>query len=87
MAPGIAEMGRVLRPGRQAVIVVCPSQIAGVAIPTHSLLADIAEATSRFAHEDTFERTLDDSKRQLPIMRGRFGMGMRTEYVVVLRRR
>jgi hypothetical protein len=69
------------------VIVVCPSQIAGVAVPTHALLAELAEATGRLAHEHTFERTLDDSRRQLPVMRGRFGMGMRTEYVVVLRRR
>jgi hypothetical protein len=87
MAAAIGEMGRVLRPGRAAVIVVCPSLIAGVAVPTEALLADLAEATGRLAHEDTFERTLDDSKRQLPLMRGRFGMGMRTEYVVVLRGR
>ena len=31
MAAAIGEMGRVLRPGHPAVIVVCPSQIAGVA--------------------------------------------------------
>jgi len=86
MAAAIGEMARVLRPGRPAVIVVCPSQIAGVPVPTHSLLAELAEATALLAHEHTFERTLDDSKRQLPVMRGRFGMGMRTEYVVVLRR-
>jgi hypothetical protein len=29
---------------------------------------------------------LDDSKRQMPVMRGRFGSGMRTEYVVVMRK-
>jgi hypothetical protein len=87
MAAAIGEMGRVLRSGRAAVIVVCPSQIAGVSVPTQELLADLAEAGGRLAHEETFERTLDDSKRQLPVMRGRFGMGMRTEYVVVLRAR
>ena len=68
------------------MIVVCPSQIAGVAVPTEALLADLAEATGRFAREETIARTLDDSKRQLPIVRGPFGTGMRTEYVLVLRR-
>jgi len=87
MAAALSEMGRVLRPSRHAVVVVCPSLIAGVSVPTHTLLAEIAEATTPLVHEDTFERTLDDSKRQLPIMRGRFGPGMRTEYVVVLRKR
>lgn len=87
MAAVLGEIGRVLRPGRHAVVVVCPSQIAGVAIATHALLADLGEATGRLAHVETHERTLDDAKRQLPIVRGRFGPGMRTEYVVVLRRR
>jgi hypothetical protein len=87
MAAVLGEVGRVLRPGRNAVVVVCPSQIAGVSIETHALLADLGEATGRLEHVETHERTLDDSKRQLPIVRGRFGPGMRTEYVVVLRRR
>lgn len=88
MGAAIGEMGRVLRPGRHAVVVVCPSNIAGVAVATHSLLADLAERVTdgRLCHVETHERTLDDSKRQLPVMRGRFGPGMRTEYVMVLRK-
>jgi DNA modification methylase len=88
MAAVLAEVGRVLRPGRHAVVVVCPSQIAGVTVETHALLAELAEARTegRLRHVETIPRTLDDAKRQLPIVRGRFGPGMRTEYVVVLRR-
>jgi DNA modification methylase len=88
MAAVLAEVGRVLRPGRHAVVVVCPSQIAGVPVETHTLLAELAEARTgrRLRHVETYERTLDDAKRQLPIVRGRFGPGMRTEYVVVLRK-
>jgi DNA modification methylase len=88
MAAVLAEIGRVLRPGRHGVVVVCPSNIAGVAVATHALLAAIAERATAGAlrHVETHERTLDDAKRQLPVMRGRFGPGMRTEYVVVLRK-
>jgi hypothetical protein len=88
MGAVLGEVGRVLRRGRHAVVVVCPSAIAGVRVATHALLADLAEHVSAgsLRHVETHERTLDDSKRQLPIMRGRFGPGMRTEYVVVLRK-
>ncbi|TAK20320.1 MAG: hypothetical protein EPO26_18240 [Chloroflexota bacterium] len=88
MGRALSEMGRVLRPGRQAVIVVCPSRIADVNVATHDLLAELAEARTSgvLRHVETHERTLDDSRRQLPITRGRFGPGMRTEFVVVLRR-
>jgi DNA modification methylase len=87
MAAVLGEVGRVLKPSGRAVVVVCPSQIAAVPVETHALLADLAEATGRLEHVETHARTLDDAKRQLPVMRGRFGVGMRTEYVIVLRRR
>jgi hypothetical protein len=69
-------------------VVVCPSQIAGVPVETHALLAELAEARTggRLHHVETFARQLDDAKRQLPIVRGRFGSGMRSEYVLVLRK-
>lgn len=86
MARVIAEAGRVLRPGRHAIVVVCPSTIAGVSVPTHELLAAVGEMSGLLSHVETHSRVLDDAKRQLPIVRGRFGPGMRTEYVVVLRR-
>ena len=87
----LSECARVVKRGRRVVVVVCPSVIAGVAVPTHEILADMGERLTRrqgfrLAWEETFERTLDDTKRQLPVMRGRFGPGMRTEYVVVMRR-
>lgn len=62
-----------------------------VEIPTHRILAEIGEKLDQYAGckliwEETIQRTLDDSKRQLPIMRGANGPGMRTEYVVVMRK-
>ena len=84
----LSEIGRVLRPGRNAVIVVCPSRIAEVEVPTQILLADLAEhVTDGQLHAiETHSRIIDDAKRQLPVVRGRFGAGMRTEYVVVLQK-
>jgi hypothetical protein len=87
----LSECGRVIRRGRRVVVVVCPSVISRIDIPTHEILAQMgSELRSRcgfrLAWEETFERTLDDSKRQMPVMRGRFGPGMRTEYVVVMRK-
>lgn len=84
----MAECARVIRRGRRVIMVVCPSVIAGVNVPTHQILAQMGEGLSlyRLTWEETIERTLDDSKRQLPVMRGRFGSGMRTEYVVVMRK-
>ncbi|HET6382468.1 MAG TPA: DNA methyltransferase [Armatimonadota bacterium] len=87
----LAESARVIRRGRRVVFVVCPSVIARVEIPTHRIIAEVGESLHRISGytlewEETIERTLDDSKRQLPILRGRFGPGMRTEYVVVMRK-
>ncbi len=84
----LSEISRVLRPGRNAVVVVCPSRIAEVDVPTHTLLADLAEHTTngQLRAVETHSRIIDDSKRQLPIVRGRFGAGMRAEYVVVFQK-
>jgi DNA modification methylase len=87
----MAECARVLRPQKRAVFVVCPSRIRSIDVPTHKVLIEIGEnlkriKNDRLVFEDMFERALDDSKRQLPFIRGEFGPGMRTEYVVVLRK-
>jgi len=87
----MSECARVLRPGRRAVFVVCPSKIRNISVPTHEMLIEMGANLKRIAGctlvcEDLIERTLDDSKRQLPYVRGEFGPGMRTEYVVVLRK-
>lgn len=91
MEKSMAEMCRVLRPGKRAVIVVGPSNIKNIRVSTHTLLIQLAERLwDRNGHnlqcEEVIKRNLDDSKRQLPIVRGQFGPGIRTEYVIVLRK-
>lgn len=85
------ESARVVRSGKRAIFVVCPSMIRNVLVPTHEAIVEMganikAEDGSKLVCEYLIERTLDDSKRQLPFIRGEFGPGMRTEYVVVLRK-
>lgn len=91
----IAEMCRVLSPGRSAGIVVAPSNIKGVYVPTHQMLAEIGtqtiisidERSYSFELEGIYSRIIDDSKRQLPYIRGESGPGMREEFVIILQKK
>lgn len=90
MSAVLAEITRVLRPGGHAVLVVCPSNIRKIRIPTPDLFASIAEQDPRCAGrltlEERHERTLHDRRRVMPYLEAAFGPRMRTEYVVVFRR-
>ncbi|MCZ7679422.1 MAG: hypothetical protein M5U28_11940 [Sandaracinaceae bacterium] len=95
MLRAIAEMCQVVKPGRFTGIVVGPSRIKNIYVPTHQLLAEISAQTTivsknkhySFTVQDIYRRTIDDSKRQLPYIRGEFGPGMRDEYVIILQKR
>jgi hypothetical protein len=84
------ECARVTRPGGHVVLVVCPSNIRRVTVPTHRLLAELA-STSGSEHllefVDCRERTIHDHRRVMPYLEASFGPRMRTEYVLVLRKR
>lgn len=85
----LAECARVTRPGGHVVLVVCPSNVRRVAIPTHRLLAELATAAPpdrRLELVDCRERTIHDHRRVMPYLETAFGQRMRTEYVLVLRR-
>jgi hypothetical protein len=85
----LAECARVVRPGGHVVLVVCPSSIRQVTIPTHRILVEVA-AELHGPQLDLValeERTLHDRRRVMPYMESRFGQRMRTEYVLVLQRR
>jgi DNA modification methylase len=85
MGQVISEAARVLRPGRVAVVVVAPSTIGQVHVATERILA--AQGEQRGLRTIAIlQRTLDERKRQLPVMRGRFGVGMQTEHLIVLRK-
>ncbi len=89
MAAAIGEMARVLRPGAAAIIVVGPSTMRDVLIPTHQCLADIA-ATAGLDVIAVAPRSLDRDRRMMPA-RGRqqpagaptgIELRMHTEYVI-----
>jgi len=84
----MAEMLRVVKPGRPVIIIVGESNIKGAFVDTPKALALMAE---RLCHENygfqrvqILERKLDRDKRQLPVTRGIFGDGMKTESAIIL---
>ena len=81
-------MGRVLRPGAAAIVVVGPSVMRGILIPTHQRLADIA-ASAGLDVVGVAARNLDRDRRMMPARRGgqaetASGIELRqyTEYVI-----
>ena len=90
MAQVLDECARVLRPGGHMVLVVCPSNVRRVAIPTHWLLAQLATESApperRLELIECRERTIHDHRRVMPYLEAAFGQRMRTEYVLVIRR-
>ena len=88
MHAAIGEMARVLRPGAAAIIVVGPSVMRGILIPTHQCLADIA-ASAGLDVVAVAPRSLDRDRRMMPARRGSqaetaSGIELRqyTEYVI-----
>jgi len=76
------EIGRVLKTGSYAIIVVCPSHIRKVEIQTHKIFTEIAEST-RLVLREEHNRTINGSRRILPYMQESFGDRMSTEYVLM----
>ena len=96
MSAAIGEMARVLRPGAAAVIVVGPSTMRGMLIPTHQCLADLASGVG-LAVVAVAPRNLDRDRRMMParnpeaLAAARAGSGnaaagierrMHTEYII-----
>lgn len=76
---------RVLKPGRHAIIVVCPSHIRKVHIPTQQVLIEIARSIG-FRIKRHHERTISERRRVLPYLPDEFGQRMSTEYVLVFQK-
>jgi hypothetical protein len=86
----LAERARMTRPDGHMVLVVCPSNVRRVPAATHRLFTELANAAPsdrRLNLVDCRERTIHDHRRLMPYLEAAFGQRMRTEYVLVLRRR
>ena len=88
MSAAIGEMGRALRPGAAAIIVVGPSTMRGLAIPTHRCLADLASGVGLDVVA-VAPRNLDRDRRMMPARNGNradtaagIERRMHTEYII-----
>ena len=90
MSASISEMQRVLRPGSAAVIVVGPSTMRGILVPTHECLANLATQAG-LEVVAVAPRNLDRDRRMMPARNSvSAGSGdatgierrMHTEYVI-----
>ena len=80
-----SEIARILKSRRHAIIVVCPSHIRRVDVPTHQIFAEIGHLHGlrlKYCHA----RTIYLGKRILPYMQEAFGRRMDTEYVLIFQK-
>ena len=88
MSAAIGEMARALRPGAAAVIVVGPSTMRGLPIPTHDCLAALA-LQAGLDVVNVAPRNLDRDRRMMPARNGNradtaagIERRMHTEYII-----
>lgn len=80
-----SEMYRVLRPTKHAIVVVCPSHIRKVEIPTHEVLTEIGRDVG-FRIKRQYSRTINERRRLLPYIKKSFGNRMDTEYILIFQK-
>ncbi len=79
------EIARVLKQRRHAIIVVCPSHIRRVEVPTHEVFVETARVHG-LKLKGRHTRTINLGKRILPYMQEAFGKRMDTEYVLIFQK-
>ena len=78
----LKEIYRVLKPNRTAVIVICPSHIRKIEVPTQRVFTEMGNSIGlRLTNEIT--RTINKKRRVLPYLQKAFGDRMNTEYVLI----
>jgi hypothetical protein len=82
----LSEMHRVLRRQKHAIVVVCPSHIRKIAIPTHEVFAELGEGLG-LRLKCQHSRTISERRRLLPYVKKSFGKRMDTEYVLVFQKK
>lgn len=81
----LSEMGRVLKERRHAIIVICPSHIRKVEVPTHEVFIEMGPAVG-LRLKKKYTRTINEGRRILPYMPKAFGKRMSTEFVLVFQK-
>jgi DNA modification methylase len=80
-----SQIERLLKPRRHAIIVVCPSHIRKLEVPTHEVFVELGRSSGlRIKAQHT--RTINMSRRILPYMQEAFGKRMDTEYVMIFQK-
>lgn len=85
MSKVLSEAARVLKRAGHAVIVVCPSHIRKVNVPTHKVFREMGR-TFGLRTKRQYSRVIDPRRRLLPYMQKEFGRRMSTEYVLVFQK-
>ncbi len=85
MEQALDEMARVLKDRRHAIVVVCPSHIRKVNVPTHDVLIELADAAG-LRLKKQYTRLIYEHRRILPYMQQAFGKRMSTEYILVFQK-
>lgn len=82
----LSEMQRVLRRHKYAIMVVCPSHIRKIAIPTHEVFAELGAGIG-LQLKSQHSRTINERRRLLPYVKKSFGKRMDTEYVLIFQKK
>lgn len=85
MEQALSEIARVLKNRRHAILVVCPSHIRKVNVPTHEVLVELADEVG-LKLKKKHTRTIYRHRRMLPYMQEAFGKRMSTEYILVFQK-
>ncbi len=81
----LGEISRVLKSGKYVMLVVCPSHIRKVDVPTQRILVELGREVGLDLIVQ-HERFIDKSKRVLPYIQGAFGNRMNLEFVLVFKK-
>jgi DNA modification methylase len=85
MRQALSEMARVLGHRRHAIIVICPSHIRKVEVPTHDVFIEMG-CTAGLELKKKYTRTINSRLRLLPYMPKAFGDRMTTEFILVFQK-
>lgn len=85
MHKSFEQIHRVLKNGRHAILVVCPSHIRKVVVPTQTVYVEMCHSLGLQLKQQCTRR-ISNKKRILPYMQKAFGKRMSTEYVLVFQK-